>query len=172
MNEKVKTRRTNLKWRGDSKLGVLPAERQAEIAEFAESHTLAETVVWLADQGISVMTSSVSKFLIRYQLIRQLNDNALTVQTLMAAAARHDLGISPERLQLLGQIFFAELALAKRDPRLWYLAQQIELRRERLQLDRQKHQEQVESRKAEAEPPAGGITPETLEQIEREIKLM
>jgi hypothetical protein len=172
MNRKVKSGRNNLKWRADSKLGVLPAERRAEIAAFAESHTLAETVVWLADQGISVAASSVSKFLIRYQLIRQLDDNALTVQTLIAALARHDRKISPERLQALGQIFFGELALAKRDPRLWYLAQQIELRRERLQLDRQKHQEQVESRKAEADPPAGGITPETLEQIEQEIKLM
>ena len=160
------------KYRGDCKLRTLPAERQAEVAEHALTHRLQETVTWLAEQGIHCCLRTVSRFLSQYQLARQLEQNAATVETLIETLAAHEQTVTPERLQVLGQIFFAQLALEKRDPRIWHLAQEIELRKQRLDLDRQKHREKVEARKGETEAGSGSITAETLDRIEREIKLM
>ena len=114
----------------------------------------------------------LDQFLSRYQLTRQLERNAATVETLIQMLAAHEQTITPERLQWLGQIFFAELALEKRDPRIWQLAQELELKKQRLELDRQKHREKMQALQGETDKPAGGLAPETLDRIEREIKLM
>ena len=157
------------KRRGDSILWKLPPERQAEVAEHTHTHTLLETIGWLKEQGTTISAASLSRFLSQYQIRRQLELNALTVETLLEKLAAHDQSLPPERLQMLGQMFFSELALQQRDPRIWRLMQDIEVKRQRLELDRKKYQNAAKE-KTEASP--GGITPETLDRIEREIKLM
>ena len=150
----------------------LTVEQQTAVAEHALSHTLGETVAWLADQDIQANARAVSEFLSQYQLTRQLEQNAATVETLLETLAAHDQTITPERLQVIGQLFFAQLALEKRDPRIWHQVQQIELRKQRLELERQKHREKSENRNGPTSASKGGLSAETLERIEREIKLM
>ncbi|HSU57009.1 MAG TPA: hypothetical protein VLT36_23400, partial [Candidatus Dormibacteraeota bacterium] len=58
--------------RADSKLKTLPEERQADIAEHARDHTLAETIEWLSAHGIKLASSTLSEFLSWYHMKSQL----------------------------------------------------------------------------------------------------
>ena len=163
---------------GKSILRRLPPERQAEIAEYGAAHTLSETVEWLARQGIKLSLSAVSRYLTLQRLTTLLEGNALTVELLVEKLAKHKDFLTPERLQELGQLFFAELSLQKNDARIWKLAQDIQIKRERLQLDWSKHREQIDLRKSAIQQKLdqakanGGISAETLQQIEQQLNLM
>lgn len=62
---------TGKKIRGDSILGTLPGERQVEIADYANTHTLKETVAWLKADGVGISSGALSRWLSSWQL-RQL----------------------------------------------------------------------------------------------------
>lgn len=59
---------TSKKTRGDSILGTLPPDRQTEIAEHANAHTLAETRDWLKADGIKVSSGALSGWLSSFVL--------------------------------------------------------------------------------------------------------
>ena len=161
----------------DSILKALPEERQSEIAEYAVNHTLQETADWLSSNGIDTCPATVSRFLSLYRLNQQMARNELVVNELLKTLAKQDPNLTAERVAELGQIFFASLALEKQDPKAWYLAQQISLRKAQLHLAYQKFNEEIQARKeaiqkqlAEAKS-SGGLTDETIGKIERELRL-
>jgi uncharacterized protein (DUF2252 family) len=141
-------------------------------------HSLAETVDWLAEQGIAVTASSLSQFLACHRLTEQLERNALAIETMLANELKSGRPFTSERIWEIGQKFFSHMALANQDSRVWFQAQQTELKKNRLLLDWQKHRDQLEIRKAaiqqtlNAARATGGIAPETLQQIERDLNLM
>jgi hypothetical protein len=167
----------NTKPRPESKLKLLPEDRQSEIAEFALGHTLADTVVWLATSGIELSTCALSKFLAWYRLKQQMAKNELIVKELLTTLAEQNPDLTPDRIAELGQIFFSSLALEKQDPKAWYLAQQIVLRKAQFQLAFQKYHDQVQARKEaiqrelDAAKSNGGLSPETIQKIENELNL-
>lgn len=59
------------KIRADSILGNLTAERQAEIAEYARSHSMAETKAWLAADGLRISMGSLSDWFSSWRLQQQ-----------------------------------------------------------------------------------------------------
>jgi hypothetical protein len=159
-------------------LKTLPEEQQAAILEHALEHTLSETLGWLADQGVRVAADVLAVFVSQRQVRQQMAVNAALVQILLEELAREDPTLTPARIQELGQAFFSRMALANRDSGLWRVTQELELKRSRLELDRQKFQDALEQRKAaireelERAQSGGGLTPQTLERIERELNLM
>jgi hypothetical protein len=163
--------------RADALLKTLPEERQTAIADYAVGNTLADTVCWLQESGIETNTCSVSQFLSWYRLKQQVTRNESAVLTLLAELAKQDPSLSAERLYETGHLFFAGSALEKQDPRAWYLIQQIALRKAHSQLESAKYHDNVEARKAaiqrelDAAKNTGGISPETLKKIERELNL-
>jgi hypothetical protein len=156
----------------------LPEEQQAAIADYALGHTSAETLDWLREQGIRVTGNALSMFLSQRQVRQQLAINAALLQILLEEVAKEDPTLTPGRIQELGQAFFSRMAIANQDSALWRLTQEIEFKRNRLALERQKFHELVEERKAairqeiERAKSGQGLTPETLERIEQELKLM
>jgi hypothetical protein len=48
---------TSEKPRADAKLKTLPEARQADIAEYAHAHALAETVTWLNAKGVDAFST-------------------------------------------------------------------------------------------------------------------
>jgi threonine synthase len=163
--------------RADSKLKTLAEDRQSQIADFATANTLADTVSWLQESGIETSSTAVSMFLSWYRLNQQVDRNETAVLTLLADLAKKDPSLSPERLFETGHQFFAASALEKQDPKAWYLVQQIALRKAHSQLESAKYHDNVEARKAaiqrelDAAKSTGGISPETLQKIERELNL-
>jgi len=59
-----------MKPRSDARLKNLPDQRQTQIAEFARTHSISQTVQWLAGQDIKTSLSAVSQFL-RWHRIKQ-----------------------------------------------------------------------------------------------------
>jgi hypothetical protein len=125
--------------RADAKLKTLPEERQKEIAEFADTRTLTETVAWLGSGGVEVSSCALSRFLEWHRLKEQMKRNELVVEELLATQAERRPELTEERVSALGQMFFSELALEQRDPRAWSLAQRTAVRRAEVQLAFQKY---------------------------------
>src|SRR5208337_2663398 len=91
--------------RGDGVLNRLTPERQAAVIEYAAGHTLAETIAWLKADGIVISDTSLSDWLSRERLQRQLQRNEAVVETLM-----HDManaGMNLDQVRQAGQAFFS-----------------------------------------------------------------
>ncbi len=166
------------KIRGDAVLKKLPEKRQDKIAEFARTHTIYETAEWLDRAGTKVSCTSLSEFLSHYRISQQLERNAAAVKAAQWVMLQQDPSLTPEYVQKVGQSFFSGLAIDGKDPRVWQMTQQIELQKGKLQLEWQKYRDAAEERRAmikkslKAAKKGHGISSETLEQIERELKLM
>jgi hypothetical protein len=108
----------------------------------------------------------------------QFEQSAAVVEALLVCVSKEDPTITPERIREAGQRLFNYRAIENRDADLWNRTQQLDLRRDRLELAKQRLEESVKKRKeklgsSRAKPRRGaGIQSETLEQIERELKLM
>jgi len=162
--------------RADAKLKTLPDDRQDDIAEYARDHTLADTVLWLGSSGIQVSSSTLSAFLSWYQVRAQLTQNNSAVHEVLTQIAKQDPEMTVERITELGQKFFIGLAIEKRDPRAWFLVQQIACRQAELQLELQRYRDLIQTRKEAIQrtldaAKSGGLTPETIEKIEHELNL-
>ena len=155
--------------RPDAKLKTLPEDRQADISEYAVTHTLAETVDWLRANGVDTSTGALSTFLHWYHLRQQMDRNGLALEQLLVDIATQNPDITPERIYQLGQIFFSGLALAKQDPHAWCLTQRTSLSKARLDLATQRYRDQKQAVEPSQAP--GGLTPETVKKIENELHL-
>lgn len=166
-----------MKPRSDATLKTLPPERQAAIAEYLATHSLADTRDWLKADGIKTSVTALSLFGSWYALQQQLTRNESTVETLLAELGKTNPDWSPEQIQQVGQSFFNALTLQQQDPKAWAQVQSIQLKRDQLALDARKVA-LLEKKAAafdevkKAASSGGGITPETLTKIERELKLL
>lgn len=129
--------------RADSKLKTLPEERQGQIAEFARDHSLAETVLWLREDGVQSSAAALSEFLSWYLLRDQLRKNESTVETVLEQlrGARPDLTESD--LFSAGQSFFSALAIEQRDALSWKRVQDVKVKTEALKLLEKKFQRET-----------------------------
>ena len=162
------------KVRSDAVLKVLPAKRQDEIAEFARTHSIAKTREWLEKAGVDTNTRSLSIFLSEYRVSHRFMQIAAVVRVAMLEKLRQDPSLTPEKMQQIGQRFFSGLAIEREDAKVWDITQQIELKKGKLELEQQKHRDALKERRSRIKTGKKGseISGETLEQIERELKLM
>ncbi len=120
--------------RPDAKLKNLSEDRQAEIAEFARVHSLAERVHWLGRNNLHTSISAVSKFLRLCRFREQLAQDQAALHAAIVDSLRHDPAAFAGFLNELGELVFGANALEQQDPRAWYFVQQTALRRAELQL--------------------------------------
>jgi hypothetical protein len=104
------------KVRPDAVLKRLPEARQAEVADYAREHTLAQTSAWLKADGIVAGRQAISEFLSFWETQEALrkaeaNANAFTEQLRT---------ISPEldedKLEAAGSVLFQTLAIQQQNP--------------------------------------------------------
>ncbi len=117
-----------MKPRSDARLKNLPDERQAQIAEFARTHSLAQTVQWLAGQHIQTSLSAVSQFLRWHRVKQGMDRNETILREKLANVVRED--ASHHRLDKLGQAFFSISAILDQDHLAWYRVQNLSLRKQ------------------------------------------
>jgi hypothetical protein len=163
--------------RPDGCLKTLPQERQDEIADYATDHTITQTVTWLAAEGIQTSRTAVCRFLSWYRMREQLDTNRVVAAELVAERSEKDPTLTPEKLDELGHTFFAGMAIEQRDPRTWYMIQQITLRKSELEFEIQKYKDLLQAqreaiaRSLKAAEASGGISPETVKKIEADLGL-
>lgn len=140
---------TTKKIRGDSVLGTLPEERQAQIAEHATTHTLKETVAWLkaggggTSAGITISSGALSRWLSSFQLRRlfQMAD-ADTTEFIRQLKERNP-NLPESELQQFGAEYFQMQAVKIGDARTFL---KFATARTKAQLDKAK----LELKKGEA----------------------
>lgn len=172
---------TTKKSRSDSALKTLPEARQTDIAEYLAAHSLAETVAWLKADGLKTSAASLSEFLSWYSLRQQLQRNEQTVETLLAEYVKSDPNLPPEKIQAMGQAFFSAMSLTQQNPEVWVQVQKLNLQRAAMELDQRRvvllekkaaAYDRAQELLTKAKSSKGGITKETLQQIESELKLL
>ncbi len=157
----------------ETDLKSLAPHIQAELAEFLLEHTLAETTDWLAEKGIGTTHSPLSLFYATYTTRQQLARFEAMVGLLTEELAKQDPSLTPERIRELGQALFTWLAIEKKDATSWKITQELEMKRSKLDLEWQKFRAQLAKIEANGETleKPDGLSPETTEKIERELKL-
>ncbi len=115
-----------MKPRSDARLKNLPDERQAQIAQFARTHSLSQTVQRLAGQDIKTSLSAVSQFLRWYRVKQGMAASEATLRQKLADVVRND--PSHGRLNKLGHTLFSISAILDQDPRAWHRVQNLALR--------------------------------------------
>jgi hypothetical protein len=163
--------------RSDSILKTLPEDRQSEIVSFATNNTIPDTLSWLEEAGIQISNCALSRFLSYHRLKEQIARNECAILTVIEGVSKKNPALDTETVYESAHIFFAGAALERQDPRAWYLMQQLSLHRAQSKLEAAKYHDNVEARKAAIQREldlandSGGITPETLAKIERELNL-
>jgi hypothetical protein len=104
------------KTRSDSILGTLPEDRQAEIAEHARSHSLADTVAWLASYGIRISRSSLSDWLSAWVLRTQFRIAEQDTLQFMELLQRRQPNMPESEMQSWASEYFQMQAIKKDDP--------------------------------------------------------
>ncbi len=161
----------------ESKLKTHPEERQSDIYHYARDHSLDQTVEWLDANGIPTSSAALSRFLSWFGTRLQLECNEAALDEFHAAFGASQARLSPDELHQVGTQFFSQLALEKQDPKIWYLAQQIACLKANRDLQLQKYHDVVQARKEaiqkelDTAKDKGGLSPETIEKIERELNL-
>jgi hypothetical protein len=128
-------------------LKTLPEERQAEIFSRLTTKTAAwpdtslEAVrKWLADDGLKTSTTALSHFHSWYSLSQQLERNGATVAQLLIDLKTAKPDMTPEQLDVAGQMFFTALSIEQQDSLGWQRAQNVKIRLEQQRFDREKFQ--------------------------------
>lgn len=114
----------------------LPDERQAGIADYAEHHTLRETLDWLRADGVKSSSAALSNWLAGYGLSRRFERNETVVKRAIDELRRS--GIKPEEAEAAGQYFFNALAMDEADANVWSITHSIEHGKAKLELDKRK----------------------------------
>ena len=121
-----------------SKLRNLPPEKQEAIVKYAKKNSVEATAKWLAKSGIKTCRSGVSRFLAWHRLNERFTRNNSIVQIFLDNLKSSRKDITPERLEMAGQMFFAAIALDQEDPVGWKRIQDLRIRRDAIELNREK----------------------------------
>jgi len=104
------------KIRPDAVLKRLPEARQAEVADYAREHTLAQTSAWLKADGIVAGRQAISEFLSFWETQEALRK----AETNAAEFTEQLRTISPEldedKLEAAGSVLFQTLAIQQQNP--------------------------------------------------------
>src|SRR5687768_3193159 len=126
--------------RADSVLKTLPEDRQADIAEYARTHTLTETREWLQADGWKTSEAALSLFVSWHSTRPRLAKDASTVTQALQEMKQDDRTLSDEQLDRAGQRFFTALAISEEDSLAWKRAQDVKVKVGLLELTRDKYQ--------------------------------
>lgn len=178
---------TARKPRPDAKLKTLPPERRAVIAEHLRSHTLDETQAWLAADGLKTSRSALSEFLSWFAQQEELQATNDLLLSFEGFCREKNPDWNEEKVRSAGIQFFLANSVARKDAEQFAnivtLDQRERFGRTKAAQDERRLNQQdrkialLEKKAAaydqvKAAVNSGGLTPETLAKIERELKLL
>jgi hypothetical protein len=133
--------------RADAVLKTLPAERQAEIADYLRTHSLAETVEWLRQDGFQTGRTALSDFLSWYSLQSQFREDEQTTDSILEQLKAAQPDLTDEKLDELGQRTFSLLSIRRKDLK-GFVTVRSAMTRAQLEKEKLKLREKAESRLA------------------------
>jgi hypothetical protein len=177
---------------GHSVLNRLTPERQRAVQDYALNHTLAETIKWLADDGVKIGDTALSNWLSYLRLAQRMERCSGKADAIVEQGRAEGWIETAEEEQAIGQCLFNRMAMDEEDPKAWFLSQTIVLKRQKMEIEKKalaiaqqnadlaltKYKDEVDQRKQAIQREmasaknSGGISPETLAKIESELKLL
>jgi hypothetical protein len=159
----------------NSLLKNLDADKQAAIMEYligidgVGGHTYAQTVKWLAVQGIHTNRERLKHFRLWYALREKLQEvEAASVEMAKTCKENGWLKTAKEERDA-AQVFFNRLAINERDPKLWSIVERLAIARDKVILDEMKFEfERKSKERAKAEGVAA--EPASAEEKEQVVK--
>jgi hypothetical protein len=136
-----------------SEVQTLSCERQEELFRYCETHSLKQTVRWLAKAGVKTSQPSITRFRRWFHRRRLYDENLAIVKNMIEERRRNEPNVSEAELALFGRKMFAQLAIDTEDERSWARQQWVRQRQMKLDLDRARFglaREQFDSDVAEA----------------------
>jgi hypothetical protein len=103
------------KTRADSVLGTLPDDRQDQIADYARTHTLDDTIVWLKADGVRISRNRLSVWLSSYTLRRAFTQAANSTSEFQEFLKAEFPDIDPAELDRRASLFFQAEAMKAGD---------------------------------------------------------
>lgn len=160
--------------RSHAKLKNLPEKRQRAILDYLSRHDHAETLQWLAKSGIHVSDSTLRGWRAWYfQRKEFLEMETASLGLLLNYKERHP-GLTKKAMDEMGEFIFNAMALARRDVKTWSMAQNVQLKREHLAMERkklelelQKYKDQVQASRQTVNDPE--MSPEEKQERIRQI---
>lgn len=171
------------KQRSDAKLKSLPAEQQAVLFQLLQQKSLEEARGRIAkDLGIQTSVRALSEFFAWYPLSRRLEQAATFADQLKAqlASLPQWQGRAAE-LEQLAQIAFETQAVQEQDPELFIALKKRRQKDAEIALSSRKHdlalrqyEEKIAAARASLEKARskGGLSKETLQLIEEQLRLL
>lgn len=143
-----------MKARSDSKLKTLPEDRQRSIAEYAQAHSLAETVAWLREDGLTTSAAALSEFLSWFSLRLRFQAAEQTSLDLIELLRRKKPELAESELQGWASEFFQLQAVQTGDASMYLKfasarfradleKEKLKVRQETLALQREKFQRET-----------------------------
>lgn len=162
--------------RSDSRLKVLPEDRQAAIAEMLRSKSLDEVRRELRADGIETSMAALSEFWSWWQVRESLRRREARVGAIIEQVHCEQPEIDADHLFRLGQSVFGALSIAEEDSAAWYRTQRLAIARDSLEVERRRvallEQKLRQVQDAVTQARDGGLTPETLARIEEAARLL
>lgn len=187
------------KARSDSPLKNLPEDRQAQIIDWCNTVKTAEcsggykyAKEQLAADGIKASEGALSEFYSWWHLRRDFRRNDSLARDFEELLRKEFPKAEPGKIQEFGQTYFTMNAAARRDPKEFREMEYLRLSKETAETKGRQEErklsiaerrivllekkaaayDRAQAALTEAKASKGGVTPETLERIERELNLL
>ena len=119
-----------------SEVQTLSRGRQEELYRYCETHSLKQTVRWMAKAGVKTSQPSITRFRRFFHRRRLYEENLAIVKNMIEERRRNEPNVSEAELALFGRKMFAQLAIDTEDERSWARQQWVRQRQMKLDLDR------------------------------------
>jgi hypothetical protein len=159
----------------NSMLKNLDAEQQAAIMEYlmgmdgVEGHTYAQTVKWLAVQGIHTNRERLKHFRLWYALREKLQEVEAASMEMAKTCKENGWLKTAKEERDAAQVFFNRLAINGRDPKLWSIVERLAISRDKVILDEMKFDFE-KKQKAGAKQEGVSGPPASAEEKEQVVK--
>lgn len=171
------------KVRSDAVLKTLPDDQQNLLAKFLRANSLEKTVEWCATElQIETSTRALSEFLAWYESTGMLEEiKTLSDQFKADLSKLPNVDLGDDTVGKISQTFFELMAAKNRDPKLHMGLRKLRLREQEQQISlkvlEQKVREyetkmQTAKSQLDALKSRGGLTAETIKQIEEAASLL
>jgi hypothetical protein len=139
----------------------LPAKIQAAvIAHIEQGNDFAETAEWLRKKArIEATSESVGALYRRHSLRELLQSSAELSQALAEECKERGWVKSVREQRAAAQVFFNRLALGKQDPKLWSMVEEVNIDRDKVDLERKKLR--LRTRRQNDKPPKAKQVPDS-----------
>ena len=124
--------------RAEAVLKRLPAERQAQIVEYANQPgvTLVQTAAWLRADGLVTNKDSLSRFLSWYSARQSFRQASSSVDGILETLKEQNPEWTEEQLTSAGNCLFSQLAIQRQDNLEWIRLQREKSRKDAIGLER------------------------------------